>query len=117
VTSGQEDPSSRFADPNDVARGRSRENAILTDKQLLDSIRSPNLRNQLCNLGIPVTTVASDDEEGAFCSLGDGKQDAGYEGLAVVLLLEDFDLLSKPGTGTKPRVSHEICRGSMGGRR
>ena len=38
------------------------ENAIVADDELLDTVGGTNLRNQLDDLGVPVTTIASDNK-------------------------------------------------------
>ena len=59
-----------------MACSRSGQDAILADEELLDAIGSTDLGDQLDDLGVPVTSIASDDEEGAcrraLISLQDG---------------------------------------------
>jgi len=71
---------------------------ILANKQLLDTVRSTNLSDQLHHLWIPVSPIATNDEEASVDAFWDREEDAGYEGLAVVLFLEDLDLLAKTRT-------------------
>lgn len=75
--------------------GRRAQYAILSDQNLLDSICSTNLSNQLNHLWVVESSISSNDKEAAFCALGYGEEDAGDKSLAVVGLLEDSDLLSK----------------------
>lgn len=42
---------------------RSREDAVLSDEELLDAVGSGDLGNDLNDLRVPVAAVASDDEE------------------------------------------------------
>lgn len=109
-----------------MAGGRGGEDAVLADEELLDAIGGANLGDELDHLWVPVAAVAADDEKGAWggagqkarvsglvClhqamrtidAFGDGEEDAGDKGLAVVRLLEDGDLFAETGTG-RPRQS------------
>jgi hypothetical protein len=98
VAGRQEDATRRLPYPDDVAGSRGAENAILSDQKLLDSVCGTNLGNKLGNLGIPVTTITTNDQERALGAFGDRLEDAGNEGLRVVLLLEDLDLLAQART-------------------
>ena len=98
VAGRQEDTTSRLPDPDDVAGSGSAENAILSDQKLLDSICGTDLGNKLGDFGVPVTTVTTDDQERALGAFGDRLEDAGNEGLRVVLLLENLDLLAQART-------------------
>ena len=80
-----------------MAGGRRTHDAILANEQLLDPICSSNLRNHLCDFRVPVSSITANDQKAALRALGDGFDGAGYEGLAIVLLLEDLDLLAKSG--------------------
>jgi len=71
---------------------------ILADDELLDTVCGTNLCNGLGDLGVPVTTVTTDDEGRVLDTLGDGLEDAGDESFRVVLLLEDLDLLAETRT-------------------
>lgn len=42
------------------------QNTVLADKELLDAVGSANLGNQLDHLGVPETTITTDDEEGTW---------------------------------------------------
>lgn len=42
------------------------QNTVLADKELLDAVGSANLGNQLDDLGVPETTITTDDEEGTW---------------------------------------------------
>ena len=77
------------------------EDPILSDQELLHSVCGANLGNQLHDLRIVEASISADDEETTFGAFGDGEEDAGDEGLAVVGLLEDGDFL--PQTGTAQR--------------
>lgn len=74
------------------------QNAILSDHELLDTVCSTNLRNQLRNLWVPVASITTNDEEGSIYAFWDREEDTGNEGFGVVLLLEDLDLLAETGT-------------------
>ena len=95
VAGGQEDAAGGFADADDMAGSRCAKNAILSDDQLLDAICSTDLCNQLHNLWVPISSITTNDKESTFYTFGYGQEDRGNEGLAVVRLLEDGDLLSK----------------------
>lgn len=73
VAGGQQDATGGFPYPDDMARSRSAEDAVLADDKLLDAICSANLGDQLCDLGVPVASVTADDQSRAFNALGDGE--------------------------------------------
>ena len=78
----------------DDVRGSGRaQDAILADEQLLDAVCSSNLCDELDDFGVPVSSIASDDQEAILDAFGDGEEDAGHESFAVVGLLEHDDLL------------------------
>lgn len=95
MTGGEEDATSGLADTNDMAGRRGTEDAVLANEKFLDPVRSTNLCNQLDDLRVPVSAIASNDEESPLYTFGNGEEDGGDEGLAVVGLLEDSDLLAK----------------------
>jgi hypothetical protein len=64
MTSRQQDAARGFPLANDMAGGRGREDAVLADEQLLDAVAGTDLGDQLDDFGVPVATVAADDEEG-----------------------------------------------------
>lgn len=66
MTGGQEDTASSLAKADEVRSGRSRENTVLADEELLDTVRSTNLGGKLDNLGVPETTVATNDKSRAY---------------------------------------------------
>lgn len=98
------------------------QNAVLADEQLLDTVCSTDLCDQLDDLGVPVTAITTNNQEGA-CSLvsvvvgrwrccrgeglvkltldtfWDGLQNAGDKRFTVVGLLEDSGPLSKTRSG------------------
>jgi hypothetical protein len=98
VTGSQQDAARRLAYPDDMAGGRSAQDAVLTDQQLLNSVRGTNLGDQLGDFRVPVAAIAADDEERVLDALRDGQQDAGDKCLRVVVLLEDFDLFAEART-------------------
>lgn len=71
----------------------------MANNQLLHSIGGTDLDDLLDGVRVVVTTVATDDEESVLGAFGDGEEGAGDEGLGVVLLLEDLDLLSQARAG------------------
>jgi hypothetical protein len=73
----------------------------LADEKLLDTVCGTNLCDELGDFGVPVASVATDNEERALDALGDRLEDAGDEGLSVVFLLEDLDLLSQARTSSE----------------
>jgi hypothetical protein len=77
-----------------MAGRRCAQNAILPDEQLLDTVSCTDLYNQLDNFGVIISAITTDDEKRAFDAFRDGEEDRCDEGLAVVGLLEDRDLLS-----------------------
>lgn len=101
VTGRQEDTTGGLALADEVAGSRGGEDAILADQQLLDTISGTDFGNLLNDLGVVVAAIATDDEESALSTLGDREDDASDEGLGVVGLLEDLDLLTKTGAGCR----------------
>ena len=79
MTRSQKNSTSSFPYANDVACSRCAQDTILADYELLHSVSCPDLRDQLSDFWIPVSSIASDDERAVFDSLGYGKQDAGDE--------------------------------------
>ncbi len=69
---------------------------MLPNNKLLHSICCANLRDQLYDLGIPVSSIASNNQGATLRSLWDRKNDRGHEGFAIVRLLENYDLFAKP---------------------
>jgi hypothetical protein len=63
VAGSQQDATSGLAYADDVAGSRCAEDAILADQQLLDTIGSTDLGDQLRDLWVPVATVTSDDQD------------------------------------------------------
>lgn len=78
---GQQDTTSGLANADDVRSGRSAENAVLANDELLDAVCGTNLCNGLGDLRVPVTTVTTNDEGGVLDALRDGQQNAGNKGL------------------------------------
>lgn len=46
-----------------MASSRGRQNTVLADEELLDTIGSADLGNQLDDLGVPVAAITADDEK------------------------------------------------------
>lgn len=122
VAGSQKDTASGFSLADDMAGSGCGQNAVLADKKLLDAVGSTDLGNQLDHLGVPETTITTNDEESTWkvsesatmatsdtacvcvlvltlSSLRNGQQNAGDERFTVVRLLEDSDLLAKTRAG------------------
>lgn len=95
MTGSQENTTGGFPPADEVTRSWGTEDAILANNELLHAIGSTNLGDLLDDVGVVVATIATDDEESVLSAFRDGKEGAGDEGLGVVLLLEDLDLLSQ----------------------
>lgn len=65
VTGSQENTTSSLSLANDMAGSWCGQNTVLADEELLDAVSSTNLGDQLNDLGIPETTVTTNDEERA----------------------------------------------------
>jgi hypothetical protein len=109
----QQNASSGFPYANYMTGSRSAEDAIVSDYQLIGTIRSADFGNQLCDFGVPVSSISSNDKCAPFYAFRDGEKDAGNETLAVVGLLEDFDFLSEAGAEKAVRISLESSNVSM----
>ena len=81
MTGSEEDTTGSLPYPDHMAGSWCAEDAVLTDQQLLDAVSCADFRNQLCDLGIPETAIATNDEESALSTLRDRLEDAGNEGL------------------------------------
>jgi hypothetical protein len=81
-----------------ASRGRA-ENAALADDELADAVGSGDLGDELGDLRVPVTAISANDKSAILDTFGDGQEDAGDEGLAVVWLLEDLDFLAQARPG------------------
>jgi len=95
VTGGEQDTASGLPDPDNMTGSGCAEDTVLANQQLLHAVGSTDLCDLLGDLGVPVTSVSSNDEEGTLRALRNRLEDANDEGLGVVLLLEDLDLLAK----------------------
>lgn len=62
MAGSQQDATSRLPSPNNVTSSGRAENAILADDELLHAVRCSDLGDQLCNFGIPVASISTDDE-------------------------------------------------------
>jgi hypothetical protein len=69
------------------------------DQELPDTIRSPDLCDELNYLRVPVSAIPTNNQEASFDTLWNGKEDTCNERFAVVFLLEDDDLLAKSRAG------------------
>lgn len=99
MTGSQQDTTSSLAHANQVTSRRSAENAILADQQLLDAVGRADLGNLGDHLAVVVATITTNDQESILGTLGNRQENTGDEGLGVVGLLEDLDLLAKTRTG------------------
>jgi hypothetical protein len=96
VTGSQQNTTGSSTLADDVTSSRCTQDTALTDQKLLHSIGSSNLRDQLHDLGVPVSSITTNDQETVFGSFWDGEQDTSNEGFTVVRLLKDDDLFSQP---------------------
>lgn len=99
MTSSQEDTTSGLSHADQVAGSWGTHNAILADQQLLDAVGGTDLGDLGDDLRVVVTAIATNDEERVLDTLGDGQENAGDEGLGVMSLLKDLDLLAEAGAG------------------
>ena len=95
VASSEQNTTGSPSFTNNMTGSRGTQDTVLTDQQLLDTISSTNLSNQLHNLGIVVSSISSNDQETPLSALWNGKEDAGNERLAIVRLLKNFDFFPK----------------------
>lgn len=65
MAGSQEDTASGLAFPDDVAGSRGRQDTILTDQELLDTVCGTNLCTQLHNLGVVESAITTNDKERA----------------------------------------------------
>lgn len=91
-----------------MASSRCAEDAILPNHQLSHAICNTNLCNQLNDFWVVVAAITADDEESSLRALGNGQENAGDEGLAVVGLLEDGNLFTKARPGRQFRTARGI---------
>lgn len=112
VTGSQQNTTGSLANADQVARSGGGENAILAHQELLDTVGGTDLGDLGDDLRVVVTAITANDEEGILDTLGDGEEDAGNEGLGVVVLLEDLDLLAKTrARGVLEERPREVKRG------
>lgn len=95
MTSGQQDATSSFSQSDNVRGGWCAQDAIVSDNQLLHSICSSDLRNNLGDLWVPESAITTNNQCAALDTFGNGEESCCDEGFGVVRLLEDFDLLTK----------------------
>lgn len=65
VAGSQENTTGSFPLADDMAGGGCGQDTILADEELLDAICRTNFGNQLDDLGVPKTAIATNDEERA----------------------------------------------------
>jgi hypothetical protein len=63
VAGGEQDTTRGLSESDDMAGCGSRQNAILSDQELLDAIGSADFGNQLDNFWIPKSSITTDDKE------------------------------------------------------
>jgi hypothetical protein len=66
MASSQKDTTSGLALPDDMASCRSTQDSMLADQKFLYAICSSNLGNQLDNLGVPVSSITTNDQEASL---------------------------------------------------
>lgn len=66
MAGSEEDTTGSLVDADDMAGGGGRQDTVLADEELLDTVGGTNLGNQLDDLGVPVTAVTANDEEGSW---------------------------------------------------
>jgi hypothetical protein len=98
MTGSKQDSTSCLSLPDDVTSSGCAHDTVLTEQQLLDTICSTNLCNELHDLWVVVTAISSNDKEAVLDTFWDREKDGGNKGLRVVLLLEHLDLLAKTRT-------------------
>lgn len=77
----QQDTTSSFVFPDDVAGCWCTHDTILTKQHLLDAICCTNLDDQLHDLRVVISPISTNDQVAAICAFGDGLEDAGDERL------------------------------------
>lgn len=65
VTGSQKNTTSRLPLADDMTGSWCGQNTVLTDEELLDAVSGTNLGDQLNDLGVPETTVTTNDEKRA----------------------------------------------------
>lgn len=95
MTSGQQNTTSSFSKADDVRGSWCAEDAIVSDDELLYSICSSDLCNDLCDLWVPESAITTNNQCAALDAFGNGEKSCSDKGLGVVRLLEDLDLLTK----------------------
>ena len=81
MTGSEEDTTGSLPYSDNMAGSWSAKDTVLTDQQLLDAVSCADFRNQLRDLGVPETTITTNDEESALGTLRDRLENAGNEGL------------------------------------
>ena len=102
VAGSQQNTASSLPLANDMTCSWCAQNTILTDQELLDAVCCTNLCNLLNHLGVVEAAITTNDEEGALDAFGNREENRGDEGLAIMRLLEDLDLLPETRS-TRPR--------------
>lgn len=95
MAGSQEDTASGFPLADQMTGSRCAQDAILTDDELLHTVRSTDLRNDLCDFWIPVPSITTNDQCAALCPFWYREDDCSNEVLTVVRLLKDLYFLSE----------------------
>lgn len=98
MTGGQQNTTSSLPLSNDVRSSRRAQDAIVSDNELLDPIRSSNLRNDLCDLWVPKSAITANNQCASLHAFRDREESCCYKRLGVVGLLKDLYLLSETRT-------------------
>jgi hypothetical protein len=105
VTCRQQDTTIGLLASDQSRNGGSREDRVLTENNVLDTVTGSELEDDLNSLGREVSSITTDNESLALWSTWHGGQGSLNEVLGVIFLLEDLDSLSQArGSGLLARV-------------
>jgi hypothetical protein len=76
VAGSEQDTASGLPLPDDVTGSWCAQDAIVSDDQLLDAICRANLRNNLCDFRIPVSSITTDDQCATFSTFWNREDDS-----------------------------------------
>ena len=105
MTGSEQNAAGSFSLADNMTGGGCAQNAILSNKKLLDPIGAPNLRNSLHDLRVPIASVSTDDKKAAFDAFWYREEYACDKRFAVMGLLEDLDFFAK----TRSEISHLLA--------
>ena len=63
MAGGEQDATGGLSKTDDMAGSRCRQDTVLADQELLDSVSSTDLGNQLDNFRVPEAAITTNDEE------------------------------------------------------